>query len=57
VKLAGAENFIIQAYPVAIQAGDVGMVLLTSLLLCLSASAWPASVAAAVQPADAVRSE
>lgn len=57
VKLAGAESFIIQAYPVAIQAGDVGMVLLSSLLLCVGASAWPASAAAAVQPADAVRSE
>lgn len=57
VRLAGAESFIIQAYPVAIQAGDVAMVLLTSLLLCVGASAWPASAAAAVQPADAVRAE
>lgn len=57
VKLAGAESFIIQAYPVAIQTGDVLMVLGTSLLLCVGASAWPASQAASVLPANAVRSE
>jgi lipoprotein-releasing system permease protein len=57
VKLAGAENFIIQAYPVSIQPLDVISVLFVSLFLCIGASAWPASEAARVQPADAVRNE
>jgi lipoprotein-releasing system permease protein len=57
VKLAGAENFIIQAYPISIQPLDVISVLLVSLILCIGASAWPASEAAKVLPADAVRNE
>lgn len=57
VKLAGAENFIIQAYPISIQPLDVISVLFVSLFLCIGASAWPASEAAKVQPADAVRNE
>ncbi len=57
VKLAGAENFIIQAYPISIQPLDVISVLLVSLFLCIGASAWPASEAAKVLPADAVRNE
>lgn len=57
VKLAGAENFIIQAYPISIQPLDVISVLFVSLFLCIGASAWPASEAAKVLPADAVRNE
>lgn len=55
VKLAGSESFIIQAYPVSIQALDVVSVMLISLVLCIGASAWPASIAAAIQPASGVR--
>ena len=55
IKLAGSESFIIQAYPVSIQPLDVISVMLISLFLCIGASAWPASIAAAIQPASGVR--
>lgn len=57
VKLAGAESFIISAYPVQIQWLDVGLVLGGSLILCVLASWYPAARAASIQPADAVRNE
>lgn len=55
VELSG--SFIINAYPVSIQAGDVLLVLAGSLVLCLLASWFPAKRAATVEPADAVRFE
>jgi len=55
VKLSSA--FIIDAYPVSIQAFDVAIVLVASLVLCLLASWYPAKRAASVEPADAVRFE
>ncbi len=57
VKLAGAEAFIIQAYPVQIIWTDVALVLTGSMILCLLASWYPARRAASVEPADAVRYE
>ncbi len=57
VKLAGAESFIISAYPVQIQWLDVGLVMGGSLILCVLASWYPAARAASIQPADAVRNE
>jgi lipoprotein-releasing system permease protein len=57
VKLAGAESFIISAYPVQIQWLDVSFVMGGSLLLCVLASWYPALRAASIQPADAVRNE
>lgn len=57
VKLAGAESFIISAYPVQVQWLDVSFVLGGSLLLCVLASWYPALRAASIQPADAVRNE
>ncbi len=55
IELSG--SFIINAYPVNIQAGDVILILAGSLLLCLLASWYPAKRAAATEPADAVRFE
>ncbi len=55
VKLSSA--FLINAYPVSIEALDVTVVLLGSLLLCLLASWYPARRAAEIEPADAVRFE
>jgi len=57
VKLAGAEAFIISAYPVQVQWLDVTLVLGGSLVLCVLASWYPALRAASIQPADAVRNE
>ena len=55
VKLSSA--FIIDAYPVQINFGDVAIILGGSLLLCILASWYPANKAALIQPADAVRYE
>lgn len=49
--------FIIDAYPVAFSAFDVGIVLFGSMFLCLAASWYPSIRASKVQPADAVRYE
>ncbi len=57
VKLAGAESFIISAYPVQVLWLDVIFVLGGSLALCILASWYPALRAASIQPADAVRNE
>ncbi len=57
VKLAGSENFIIQSYPVSIAWGDVTLVLVMAVLLCVLASLYPAAQAARTQPADALRNE
>jgi len=55
VKLTS--SFIIDAYPVSIQPLDIVLVVGGSLILCLAASWYPATRAAAVEPADAVRGE
>ncbi|MEM8556432.1 MAG: FtsX-like permease family protein [Bacteroidota bacterium] len=55
VKLAGAESFIIDAYPVDIQALDVAGIVVVALALCVAASVYPAARAARIEPADAVR--
>ncbi len=55
VKLTS--SFIIDAYPVSIHALDIALVVGGSLILCLAASWYPATRAAAVEPADAVRGE
>lgn len=57
VRLAGAESFIISAYPVQILWMDVTFVLGGSLLLCLAASLYPAFRAASIEPADAIRND
>lgn len=57
VKLAGSESFIISAYPVQVLWPDVLFILGGSLVLCITASWYPAYRAASVDPADAVRNE
>lgn len=57
VKLAGAESFIIDAYPVVISGSDVLLVLLASLVLCIAASWLPASMASRTDPSEAIRYE
>jgi len=57
VKLAGAQSFIIPAYPVNIQLSDVVIVLSGSLILCVLASWYPSVRASKVAPADAIRYE
>jgi lipoprotein-releasing system permease protein len=55
VPLAGAESFIIDAYPVAVRAWDVVLVVVVAVGLCAAASVYPAARASAVEPAQAVR--
>lgn len=57
VQLAGAESFIISAYPVAINPVDVSIVLVGSMLLCLAASWYPAKRAASLIPSEVLRYE
>ena len=57
VKLtAEAGSFIIDAYPVAIRPLDVALVVAVAVGLCALAAVYPASRAAAVEPARAVQS-
>lgn len=55
IKLSSA--FIIDAYPVDMQLFDISVILFGSLMLCLTASWFPAKRAAQVQPAEATRFE
>ena len=55
-KLAQAESFIIDAYPVAIRLWDVVLILVVTIGLCVLAAVYPAKRAATVEPAEAVRS-
>ena len=54
VPLAGAESFMIEAYPVAIRAADLVLICGVSLGLCMLAAVYPARRAAAIEPARAV---
>ena len=55
IKLSSA--FILEAYPVNIEALDVSIILAGSMILCIAASWYPSKRASAIQPADAVRYE
>ena len=55
-KLAQAESFIIDAYPVAIRLWDVVLILAVAMSLCVLAAVYPAKRAATIEPAKAVRS-
>ncbi len=57
VPLAGAEAFLIDAYPIAVQTFDLVLVGGGALALCVLASLYPAARAAAVEPARAVQVE
>ncbi len=54
VKLAAPGEFVIDAYPVSIRVLDVGLVAVVAVGLCVLASVYPATRAAAIQPARAV---
>ena len=55
VKLADAGQFVIDAYPVSIRLLDVAGIAAVALSLCAVAAIYPASRAAAVDPARAVQ--
>ncbi len=57
VPLAGAESFLIDAYPVAIRLTDVLLIAGASMALCTLAALYPAARAAAIEPARAVQIE
>ena len=54
IKLSTEDSFLIDAYPVAIQAGDVAIIAAMALVLCVSASIYPAWRAASIEPSQAV---
>lgn len=55
VPMAQADSFLIDAYPVSIQAVDVGLIAVVAFGLCVLASLYPAARAAAIEPARAVQ--
>ncbi|GAB5518140.1 MAG: ABC transporter permease [Rhodothermales bacterium] len=55
VKLSDAESFMIEAYPVVIEAGDVAVIAIVAMVLCVLAAYYPATRAAAIEPATAVQ--
>lgn len=55
VPLLGAESFVIDVYPVAVQMLDLAGIAAVSLGLCLLASVYPAGRAARIAPARAVQ--
>ncbi len=57
VPLAGAESFLIDAYPVSIQFLDIAVIAIVALGLCVLASIYPANRASKIQPAEAVSVE
>ena len=57
VKLFRSESFVIDAYPVSIEAFDIFVVVTIVFVLCILAASYPAMRAAAVEPARAVRNE
>lgn len=54
VPMAQAESFMIDAYPVVIQPLDIALIAVVSFGLCVLAAVYPASRAAAIEPARAV---
>jgi len=57
VRISGAESFIIDAYPVSINYGDIFLIVLSVFVLCILASIYPSMRAGALNPAEAVRNE
>ncbi|GMQ82793.1 MAG: ABC transporter permease [Rhodothermia bacterium] len=57
VPLAGAESFLIDAYPVSIQTFDVAVISLVALGLCVTAAVYPANRATKIEIAEAVAVE
>jgi lipoprotein-releasing system permease protein len=56
VPLARAESFLIDAYPVSIEATDVALITIVALILCVLAAWYPAARASGIEPAEAVAS-
>ncbi len=54
VPMAQAESFLIDAYPVSVQALDVVLIAVVSFGLCVLAALYPAVRAASIEPARAV---
>jgi ABC-type lipoprotein release transport system permease subunit len=57
VPLAGAESFMINAYPISIQIVDLLVISFVAVALCTAAALSPAARAAAIEPAAAVNVE
>ena len=57
VPMAGAESFLIDAYPVAVRWIDIAGVAVVAMGLCVGASIYPSRRAAHVEPAAALRAE
>lgn len=57
VPLAGAESFMIDAYPISIRLLDILVITGVALTLCTLAAVYPAARAAAIEPAAAVNVE
>ncbi len=55
VPLAGADAFLIDAYPVSIRLLDVALIAAVSMALCTLAALYPARRATAIEPARAVQ--
>ncbi len=55
IRLASAESFILDAYPVSIEVFDVSLIVFVSMALCLSSAIYPAYRAASIEPAVAVQ--
>jgi lipoprotein-releasing system permease protein len=55
VPLPDADSFLISAYPVSISGWDVFLVGTIALVMCVSAAIYPATRAAAIEPAEAIK--
>ncbi|MEM8488271.1 MAG: FtsX-like permease family protein [Bacteroidota bacterium] len=54
-RLASAESFILDAYPVSIELFDVSLIVFVAMSLCMLAAIYPAMRAASIEPAAAVQ--
>jgi lipoprotein-releasing system permease protein len=57
VPMAGAESFLLDAYPVAVRATDLAVIGGVAMALCALAALYPAFRASSVAPARAVQME
>lgn len=57
VPMMGSDSFLIDAYPVSIEAPDVIAIALIAIALCVLASIYPAGRASRIEPARAVAME
>ncbi len=57
ISIVGSDAFIIDAYPVSVQVGDLLVIVGAVFALCLLAAAYPAWRASSIAPAQAVRNE